>query len=402
MSDVRILLATPHTSFEHQVRSAFDGALNGDLRSWNHEVAGVDVRAGLEELSAYTPHVVAIGPDDSIDTALQLASTLDAERPEITLVLVASPSPGLWEKALRAGIRDVVAPHAAPAELREVFERALQTAERRRASLPTATPAESGTAGRIITVLSPKGGSGKTTVATNLAVGLAACAPEKVAIVDLDLQFGDVGNALRLLPEHTMAHAASQRALDALTVKTYLTPHPTGVFALCAPDAPAEGEVISPDDAGRVIQLLGEEFPYVVVDTASGVSAAALSAVEVSTDLILMCAMDVPSVRNLRKLVEALDTLGMTRQRRHFVLNRADSRVGLAAEDVEATVGMRVDLSLPSSRAVPVSLNQGTPVVESDPRSPIARQLSELAGRFVDEPATRTAASSGFRLRRKG
>lgn len=402
MSEVRIVLATGQTAFEQQVRSAFNGNLNGHLRSWDHDSASVSVRAGLDELAAYTPYVVAIGADDGIDAALQLASTLDAERSEITVLLVAERSPELWERALHAGVRDVVSPTATAAELREVFERALHTAERRRMNVLDAPRAEAGTGGRIITVLSPKGGSGKTTIATNLAVGLAGRAPEKVAIVDLDLQFGDVGNALRLLPEHTMAHAAAQRALDALTIKTYLTPHPTSVFALCAPEAPAEGEEIAPDDAARVIQLLGEEFPYVVVDTASGVSAAALSAVEISTDLILMCALDVPSVRNLRKLIEALDALGMTHQRRHFVLNRADSRVGLATEDVEATVGMRVDLSLPSSRAVPLSLNQGTPVLESDPRSPIARQLSELASRFVEEPAARTAGPSGFRLRRKG
>lgn len=400
MSDVRILLATAQPWFEQRVRSAFEGTLNGDLRSWNDAIAAPSVTAGVDEVAGHTPQVVAIGPAEDLGMSLRLAATLDAQRPDITVVLVAATTPGLWEQALRAGVRDVVAPDAAPAELRAVFERALQTAQRRHTT-PAPVPEEPGPSGRIITVLSPKGGSGKTTVATNLAVGLAGFAPEQVAIVDLDLQFGDVGNALRLLPEQTMADAAGQRGLDGLTVKTYLTPHPTGVFALCAPDAPADGDEIAAEDAARIVSLLGEEFPYVVVDTASGVSPATLAAIEVSTDIILMCAMDVPSVRNLRKLVEALDALGMTTQRRHFVLNRADSRVGLAVEDVEATVGMSLNVSLPSSRAVPLSLNQGTPVVESDPRSPIARQLAGLAGLFVDQSATRKG-SSGFRFRRKG
>lgn len=401
MSHTRILLVTDTSDFEPQVRAAFDGGLNGHLQSWDHRTAEAGMAAALEELVSHSPDVVAIGPVQNLEAALKLAGTIDRERPEISILLVAAPSPDLWQQALRAGVRDVLVPDASPQEIREAFERAMKTAERRRANLTGTPAAESGRGGRIITVLSPKGGSGKTTVATNLAVGIAAHAPEKVAIVDLDLQFGDVANALRLMPEHTMASAAGQRSLDAMTLKTYLTPHPTGLFALCAPDAPAEGEEISPTAAASVIELLGEEFPYVVVDTASGVSAATLSAIEVSTDVILMCAMDVPSVRNLRKLIEALDALGMTQQRRHFLLNRADSRVGLAAQDVEATVGMRLDVSLPSSRAVPLSLNQGSPVLESDPRSPIARQLSDLAGRFVEHPAA-TRETTGFRRRRKG
>lgn len=401
MSQVRILLATETPELEAQVRSVFGGSLNGNLQSWEHGRAANDVDSALAEISAHAPDVVAIGDALSLETALVLAATLDRERPEISVLLVAAPSPRLWQHALRAGVRDVVAPDAAPHEIREAFERAMQTAERRRVHLSGAVHSEPTRRGRIITVLSPKGGSGKTTVSTNLAVGLAAHAPQKVAIVDLDLQFGDVANALRLLPEHTMADAAGHRAVEAMTLKTFLTPHPTGLFALCAPDDPAEGEEIQPETAGSVIKLLGEEFPFVVVDTASGVSASTLSAIEVSTDLILMCAMDVPSVRNLRKLIEALDALNMTQQRRHFLLNRADSRVGLAAQDVEATVGMQLDMSLPSSRAVPMSLNQGSPVLESDPRSAIARQFSGLAARFVEHPAS-TRDSTGFRRRRKG
>lgn len=398
MSHVRIVLATEEPRFEAQVREAFAGTLNGSLSCYGGTGAGGP--SLTDHLTTENPDVVAIGPAESIDAALELAARLDRDRPEITLLLIAPESPGLWQKALHAGVRDVVAPDAAPEEIREAFTRALDTAERRRANISSVATPETNR-GRIITVLSPKGGSGKTTVATNLAVGLAARAPDKVAIVDLDLQFGDVANALRLLPERSMADAAAQRALDALTLKTFLTPHATGLFALCAPDAPAAGEDVAADAASSVIALLGDEFPYVVVDTASGVSAPTLSTIEVSTDLILMCAMDVPSVRNLRKLIDALDALGMTQQRRHFILNRADSRVGLATEDVEATVGMHLDVLLPSSRAVPLSLNQGTPVLESDPRSPIAKQLLDLAARFVEQPAPATAPT-GFRFRRRG
>ena len=109
-----------------------------------------------------------------------------------------------------------------------------------------------------------------------------------------------------------------------------------------------------------------------------------------------MCSTDVPTVRGLRKALDALDLLGMTKQRRHLVLNRSDDRVGLSTGDVEATVGLPVDAALPSSRAVQISINQGSPVVQSDPRSPTAKALTELAHRFFEDPPQVSGRSRRF------
>jgi pilus assembly protein CpaE len=132
-----------------------------------------------------------------------------------------------------------------------------------------------------------------------------------------------------------------------------------------------------------VLDLLAADFDYVVVDTAAGLDEHALAAADRSDDLVLVCVTDVPTVRGLRKAVDAIDMLGMTRQRRHLVLNRADDRVGLSARDVEATLGLGVDAAVPTSRSVPISMNQGSPLVESDPRSPVARSLTQFAQRLI-------------------
>jgi pilus assembly protein CpaE len=124
-----------------------------------------------------------------------------------------------------------------------------------------------------------------------------------------------------------------------------------------------------------------------VVDTAAGLDEHALAAIEQSTDLLFVCPIDVAAVRGLRKELDAIDRLGMTTARRHLALNRADARVGIEPGDVEGVLGMRADASLPSSRAVPFSMNAGTPIVEREPRSPFARSLQELAARFSDGPA---------------
>jgi pilus assembly protein CpaE len=394
MTELRIVLAAANAAYEQRVRQAFDGRLNGDLQRLDASVPAPGPGSLLDQLADSTPDVVALGPDLELEEMFALAAQLELERPEIDVVLVSRPTGKLWERALRAGVRDVLAPDASDAQVREVFERLLTLAARRRANLGGGS-SEAG-AGRIVTVLAPKGGSGKTTVASNLALGLAQAEPDRVALVDLDLQFGDLTTAFRLTPERSLADAARvQGDLDAMTLKSFLTPHPSNLWVLCGPDSPAVGEEVTANDAQRLVQALAQEFAFVVVDTPAGLTEHTLSALEVSTDLILVCTMDVSSVRSLRKEVEALETLGMTHQRRHFVVNRADSKVGLDIKDVEASVGLAVDVAVPSSRLVPLSMNHGTPVLASEPRSPVARQFQRLVDRFAEQPAA-TASTRLF------
>jgi pilus assembly protein CpaE len=296
-------------------------------------------------------------------------------------------------------VRDIVEPGAGDDELARALARAAETAARRRANLLGASEPEE--TSRLVTVLSPKGGSGKTTVATNLAVALASRAPSTVAIVDFDLQFGDVAAALGLSPEQGLADVArTAAAVDATMLKVFLTPHPSGLFALCAPETPAEGDELRYDHAATALRTLAESFPTVVVDTAAGLDEYALAAIEQSTDLLFVCPLDVAAVRSLRKELDALDRLGMTDARRHLALNRADARVGIEPGDVENVLGMRADVSLPSSRAVPFSMNAGTPVVGEDPRSAVARALQDLAGRFADDAPAPTPATARWPWRR--
>jgi pilus assembly protein CpaE len=193
-----------------------------------------------------------------------------------------------------------------------------------------------------------------------------------------------------------MADAARVGArLDSTTLKVFLEPHPSGLYALVDPHFPAEAEEVSSENVGHVIDILASEFAYVVIDTGAGLDEFALAAAERADDLVLVCVTDVPSVRGLRKALDALDLLGMTKPRRHLILNRADDKVGLSVRDVEATVGLPVEAAIPTSRAVQIAVNQGSPVAGSDPRSPAGKALIDLAGGFVDE-----APAAGARVRR--
>jgi len=241
---------------------------------------------------------------------------------------------------------------------------------------------------RRIAVVGPKGGAGKTMIAVNLAVDLAKTNPGDVALIDLDLQFGDVPSSLQLEPENTISDVVrSQGPLDGTALKVFLTEHSSSLWVLAGPEQPEHADDIAPGIAGRVIDVLAEEFPLVVIDTSAGVDEPTLAAVEHATDLLLVSTMDVSSIRALRKELDVLEKLGITEPRRHLVLNRADSKVGLNVRDVEAVLGMAVDLAIPSSRTVPLAVNHGVPLIESDPRGPVTRQLEAFAARFTAKPA---------------
>jgi pilus assembly protein CpaE len=376
-----LLIASPSEKFDAKLDDVFDGSMGGHRRYWRDGLLEANSVSIVAELTRTDPAVVAIGPDLADDVALELVEAFDAHRPDVTVIIVADPSLQLLERALRSGARDVVAPDAPDTELREAFDQALEAAGRRRTAMAASdldTPTR-----HVMCVLAPKGGTGKTTVSTNLASGLALEAPGEVVIVDLDFQFGDVASALRMAPEHTFADITkSDTAVDVTTIKVFLTPSDTGLFALCAPESPVEADPITPQQVQHVISLLSSEFRYVIIDTGSGLDEGTLSVLKLCTDLVLVTSTDVPSVRATRKEVEMLDLLGLTDQTRHFVVNRADARVGLPVSEVEATVGMDAHVTIPSSRAVPISVNQGTPVLVSDRRSSVGEAMTQLVSRF--------------------
>jgi pilus assembly protein CpaE len=376
----KVVVATTDEDFAVRLGSSL-ADLNGDLRRIDH-------LPGDEAPPPRRTQVAFLGPGFDIDDVLETASWIDRTRPGLRVIIVAEPEPELLRAALRVGARDVLPPDSDGTELKRAYATALETVR-------TGSDTDGVERSRVITVASPKGGTGKTVIASNLAMGLASLHPQRVVLVDLDLLFGDVSNALMLIPEHTLADVARAKNLDGTTLKIYLTPHKGSLFALCAPETPVDAESVSPEQIPSIIELLTSEFEYVVIDTAGGLDEATLYALDAATDIVLVTNMDVPSVRGARKFMEIARGLGLMHRRVHVVLNRADSRVGIELEDVSATIGAQVDIAIPSSRLVPVALNSGEPLIESNPRSPVGRKLTELVDRFSDVPAT--TSSSIFR-----
>lgn len=238
---------------------------------------------------------------------------------------------------------------------------------------------------RIITILSPKGGAGKTSSATNLAVGLAKRYPREVVLVDLDLQFGDVASNMRLQPTSTIIDLARAWPVDSAQVKLALTSHSSGLYTLCAPLSPAEADEITADHVTGVLRALHRSFRYVVVDTDPGLSERVLSALDVSTDMVMICSTEVPSIRGLKKALEALDVVGLTTARRVLVLNRSNAKVGVDIGQLERTIGRPVDVRVPSSIDMVLATNDGIPVMESGRNPDLVRAFEHLVEQFVTD-----------------
>ena len=238
---------------------------------------------------------------------------------------------------------------------------------------------------RVIAVLSPKGGTGKTTLATNLAVGLATRARNQTLLIDLDLQFGDAASALGLEPEYSLANAVAVPFLEPSSLKVFLDLHESSLALLPPPDDFVQAESIDHDRLKNVVDALINEFPYVVIDTAAGIDEASLLALEFASDLLFVTTPDVPSIRAVKRQLDALDRLGLMGHRRHFLLNRSDARVGLSKADIEATIGMPIVLEIPSSRVVPVSTNQGVPLLAGEGRDAVTKAMQSMVDHFLPD-----------------
>lgn len=245
-------------------------------------------------------------------------------------------------------------------------------------------PAEQPRSGRVLAVVSPKGGQGKTTIATNLAVGLARVAPDAVVLVDADMQFGDVANALNLEPAHTLPDMVTGVApQDPMVLKTLLTPHAEGLYVVCGASSPIEGDRVTGDQLGHLLTQLAAVFRYVVVDTTPGLGEHALTVLDHATDAVLVTGLAVPNLRAMRVEIEVLERIGVVPPQRHMVLNMADQRAGMRVGDAEAILGVRVDVSVPRSNAVPLASNRGVPLLVDAPRDGASKAVLEILSRVA-------------------
>jgi len=393
----RYLLIGRSAEYESRLRGLF----GVDLATLPAEVAA-DGADGLARRLPSAPAVALLGPYLSFEETRMLSQAIPAARPGTSIVVVKGERAELEDWVDAMTIDAVLSPDG-PDSVVESVVHGLAPDPGTPGPVPAAAepvepaPPSDDERPEIVAVVAPKGGQGKTTLAINLAAGLARLAPDSVVLVDADLQFGDVANALDRTPARGWVDAVAAGA-DEIAFKTALHRHPSGFFVLAAPPTPDAADGIGVDQVAAVLARLARIVRYVVVDTTPGVGESTLAVLEAADQAVFVSSLSVPSLRALRTELDVLERSRLLPTRRHVVVNFVDRVSGLTVRDAERITGETVGVPIPRSSAVVLASNHGVPLLDHDPRDAAAKAILDLL--VAVAPAAEAVARSARRRTR--
>lgn len=363
------------------------------------EVVGeaADGEAAIEAVTALKPDVVLM--DINLPALDGISATGRIVRESGTAVVMISVENGqeYFRRAMKAGAKDFLVKPFSSDSLAEAIRRAAREAPR---------PRDDGQDGRVVTVFGAKGGVGVSTVAVNLALALARGA-DRVAVVDLDLEFGGLEVLLDVNPRVTLADVCREGAVDDVDLLEAAMTHVSGfpLWLLAAPLEPHLAAVVDgearPDPSRQyvadAIRALRRRFRYVVVDGGKGFREAHIQALEAADVVLFVTTPDVPSLAASARALRAIEALGAGGERLRLLVNRADEAVGLTVDDMARALGRAVDYTLPAERAATLAANTGQPLAARRTRSRLAESIFDVAG-AVNGDGGRDRAAGGWRL----
>ncbi len=373
--------------------------------------AAASGREALELATRLTPDVVLMDinmPDmDGITATERLASAV----PTASVVMMSVQGEADYlRRSMLAGAREfLVKPFSSDelaASIRQVYARERDKLSRIAVQAPQGATGPAGAGshretqepGRIIAVFGPKGGVGRTTLATNLAVAAATELGQKTVLVDASFQFGDVGVLLNLNPKNkSIADLIPElEAGEMESIDTFVVGHSAGIRVLLAPPSPEMAELIQPAGVKRVLEALRDRHDLVIVDCMSSFNETTLAILDLADTVLTMLSLEITSIKNIRLFLEVADQLGYEQSKVRLVLNRADSSLGIRVADVEHSIGRRVDHTIVSDgRSVVYALNRGVPFFLSNREAQVSQDVMRLATAIVgDRPAEVVAEPS--------
>lgn len=370
----RLILALGAPEFRQQVAHA--------LQVSTEAIGWMSPEERVEVIVAEEPSLIAMSPEINDGEAMEMARAISHRSPTTALVLVRDGAlDGMLPQYMRAGFRDVVDLSGGPEELREALESAIKWSTTLKLSRGDQSEAE--TQGLAVCVFSSKGGSGKSFIATSLATALAERSGRPTALFDLDVAMGDAfayfGKEARSPLGDLIALGDKRDKEDVMGVGIQLADN---LWGYATPSDPA-GDAMRSEETTKTIRSLQRHFDHVVLDAPAEYSDAVLAAFDLASVIYLVAALDVVGVRHLSKAIETMLTLGVEQGRLRVILNRADSQVGLSADDVERVMNIKIDALVPSSRLVPTALNKGVPVYLDEPSSPVAASIASIADKIL-------------------
>ncbi len=302
------------------------------------------------------------------------------------------------KRAMLAGAREfLVKPFSGDefaTSIKRVHERELARREQLGAPAAAGSSSAAASAGdiedhQVVADFSPKGGAGRTTLATNLALALQKETNQRVALVDANLQFGDVGVLLNLNPKNkAVLDAVEGGEPDADIIETVMIDHSTGIRVLLAPPSPEGADLVTPAYLRKIVETLRESHDWVIVDLPSGLNDHSLTVLDAADQILVVAALEITTIKNVRLFLEVADQLDYERSKLRLVINRSDASQGIRIGDVEASIRRTVDGTIVSDgRLAVLAVNRGVPFVISHPESPLSRDVTALARTIAGEKA---------------
>ena len=384
------------------------------------EVAGT-AGGGQEAVNMakqHRPHVILMDinmPDMDGITATEIISNTVPESPIIMMSVQGEQD--YLRRSMLAGAREFLVKPFSADELINSIRHVHELEKVRRARYAPVAPAApvGGPAvpvagretGKIITFFSPKGGVGRTTIATNLAVALHQLTGKPVVLVDGSLPFGDIAVILNMSPKaKTIADLiGSFETADSDVVESILVQHSTGIKVMLAPPTPESTELITGAHIKHVLELLRERYAYIVVDTWPSFQEQVITMLDVADVILTLMTLEITSLKNVRVFMEVVEKLGYDEAKVQLVANRNDSSGGIKASDVEASLGRKIPHTIVSDgRTLVLAVNRGVPFVISHRDSQVAKDIFALAQKVAaaeTAPATagkQAPARGGLKL----
>jgi len=357
------------------------------------EVVG-GARTGKEAITLAResqPHVVIMDINMPDMDGITATEAMLKELPNTQIVILSVQNePDYMRRAMLAGARDFLPKPPSADELVSTIRKVGQRALAQPVVMPVVqapgAPVGVGSNishahhGKVIVIYSPRGGVGRTMVATNLAIALQTTDTPTV-VVDAALQFGDVAACLNLQTRNSLLDLVEQAGeLDAELIERISIHHASGLKIIAAPARPEQAEAVQGAQISKVIRFLTSVFQYVVVDTSSALNEATIGAIDASDVVVLIGAPDLPTIKNLRMFFDLGEALNLTPQKIILIMNRMDKRFGISAEKVADLLKQPIVSQIPlDDRVVPLSTNNGEPFILQDRTKPVARAILEMA-----------------------
>jgi pilus assembly protein CpaE len=361
-------------------RRALEESLAGGMGSLDIGLVDAGPSRAAEIVTREAMDAALIASDGDAETAVSTVERLLRARPDLAVVVLAhNPTDSFVDRVFAAGAEDVLFAPESPARVELAIQKACARLSRTRtvAATPVAL-------GRIVAVVGPKGGSGKTMTSTNLGCSLAR-AGKRTLLIDLDLEFGDCAIVLGLAPERTVFDLMiAPGMLDEEKLRGYVTRHePSGLDVLIAPARPDQAEAVTADRIEQLFNVARHLYDFIVVDSAPAFSPGVIATVDAADEVVILASMDVPSLKDARLGLDTLELMGRRRDDVRVVVNRANSKAGLSMSRVSEALNRDVDIAVPSDAGVPSSYNDGVPVVLASPKGPVAKAVSELRDALI-------------------